>query len=142
MSTPLVALITAGSAGLGATTARLFAASGIRVVVNYSNNSTRADALVKGLAALSPLSSSNSSVTNFISIKADLISRSDIIRLVDETVESMGRLDVVFSNGGWTQIRGFTDLDANMVEDDWDRCYMMNVKSHLFLMHAARRYLE
>jgi NAD(P)-dependent dehydrogenase (short-subunit alcohol dehydrogenase family) len=142
MSTPLVALITAGSAGLGATTARLFAASGIRVVVNYSNNSTRADALVKGLAALSPLSSSNSSVTNFISIKADLISRSDIIRLVDETVESMGRLDVVFSNGGWTQIRGFTDLDANMVEDDWDRFYMMNVKSHLFLMHAARRYLE
>jgi NAD(P)-dependent dehydrogenase (short-subunit alcohol dehydrogenase family) len=33
-----VALITAGSAGLGAAAARLFCSSGYRVIINYSNN--------------------------------------------------------------------------------------------------------
>jgi NAD(P)-dependent dehydrogenase (short-subunit alcohol dehydrogenase family) len=27
-------------------------------------------------------------------------------------------------------------------EDDWDRCFNVNVKSHLFLLYAARKHLE
>lgn len=65
-----------------------------------------------------------------------------MVKLVAQTVEEMGRLDVVFSNHGWTEIRGFESLDVNMVEDDWDRCFNMNVKSHLWLMHAAKPHLE
>jgi NAD(P)-dependent dehydrogenase (short-subunit alcohol dehydrogenase family) len=57
-------------------------------------------------------------------------------------VSTMGRLDVVFSNAGWTHFRTFSNLDDNMVEDDWDRCFNMNVKSHLFLMHAAKEHLD
>jgi NAD(P)-dependent dehydrogenase (short-subunit alcohol dehydrogenase family) len=136
-----VALITAGSAGLGAATARLFASNGMRVVINYSSNSERAETMVKDLEMLSPLSSNGAS-KNFFSVKADLAKRDDIIRLVDESVAAMGQLDVVFSNVGWTQIRNIMDLDDNMNEDDWDHCYQMNVKSHLFLMHASRKYLE
>jgi NAD(P)-dependent dehydrogenase (short-subunit alcohol dehydrogenase family) len=52
MTTPLVALITAGTAGLGAATARLFARNGIRVVVNYANNAERAENLVKELRSI------------------------------------------------------------------------------------------
>ncbi|KAK3940045.1 hypothetical protein QBC46DRAFT_449821 [Diplogelasinospora grovesii] len=145
-SVPLVALITAGTAGLGATTARLFARSGMRVVVNYSSNSERAESLVAELRSLSPFTPSDTTTTttttNFTAIQADLTSKSDISRLVTSTVERMGRLDVVFSNGGWTQIRGLDSLDDNVVEDDWDRCFNMNVKSHLWLMHAAKPYLE
>jgi NAD(P)-dependent dehydrogenase (short-subunit alcohol dehydrogenase family) len=36
----------------------------------------------------------------------------------------------------------FMDLDDNMEEDVWDRCFTVNVKSHLWLMHAAKKYLE
>jgi NAD(P)-dependent dehydrogenase (short-subunit alcohol dehydrogenase family) len=54
----------------------------------------------------------------------------------------MGRLDLVVSNQGWTRIRNFYDLDENVDEGDWDRCFNMNVKSHLFLFHAARKHLE
>lgn len=54
----------------------------------------------------------------------------------------MGRLDLVVSNHGWTKIRDFANLDDNMEESDWDLCYNMNVKSHLWLFHAARKYLE
>lgn len=36
----------------------------------------------------------------------------------------------------------FMDLDDNMEEDVWDRCFTVNVKSHLWLMHAAKKYLK
>jgi NAD(P)-dependent dehydrogenase (short-subunit alcohol dehydrogenase family) len=74
--------------------------------------------------------------------KADLSSKTDIQRLVETTVRAMGRLDVVFSNGGWTLLINIHDLEDNLDEEDWDRCFNMNVKQHLWLMHAAKPYLE
>ncbi|KAI0187391.1 short chain dehydrogenase [Xylaria flabelliformis] len=134
-----VALITAGSAGLGAAASRLFAQNGYRVVVNYSNNAERANKLLDELPGLSPLPKDGK---NFVVIKADLGSREDINRLVRETVEQFGRLDVLFSNGGWTKVRGLVSLDDNCYEDEWDRAFNMNVKSHLWLMHAAKKHLD
>ncbi len=141
MSPSLVALITAGSAGLGAATARVFASAGMRVIINYSSNISRADMLVQDLEKLSPLSTQQEEKC-FTSIQADLTKRLDIIRLVSESIAKMGRLDVVFSNGGWTAMRDFNDLDDNVLEENWDKCWNMNVKSHLWLMHAARRWLD
>jgi NAD(P)-dependent dehydrogenase (short-subunit alcohol dehydrogenase family) len=143
MSTPaLVALVTAGSAGLGAATARLFAREGFRVVVNYHSNAKRADALVAELRELSALTPAEARRDGFAAIRADLGDREELRQLVAETVTAMGRLDVVFSNGGWTRFSNFMDLEDNVVEEDWDRCFNMNVKSHLFLMHAAKEHLE
>ena len=138
-----VALVTAGSAGLGAATARALAALQMCVVINYSTNSDRADALLKDLYQIS--GAENSKVDNkkrFLAIKADVSSRSQVVRLVDETVAEMGRLDVVFSNHGWTRMTNFNDLDENVNDEDWDRAFNMNVKSHLYLMHAAKKHLD
>lgn len=140
-SPPLVALITAGSAGLGATTAKLFASTGMRVVINYASNASRASEVVQELEKLSPIAKQGGA-KNFSAIRADLSKRDDIVRLVMEATTEMGKLDVVFSNGGWTMIRNFQDLDDNMNEEDWDKCFNMNVKSHLWLMHAARKWLD
>lgn len=139
MSTAPVALVTAGSAGLGAATARLFAREGMRVAVNYAGNEERANKLAEELAAISPDSLGKS---DFVAIRADLAVKDQIAGLVEQTVKAFGRLDVVFSNGGWTKFRNINDLDDNVNEEDWDRCFMMNVKSHLFLMHAAKKYLD
>jgi NAD(P)-dependent dehydrogenase (short-subunit alcohol dehydrogenase family) len=140
MPVPPVALITAGSAGLGAATARLFAENGIRAVVNYSNNVERAEKLVEELRSLSSLNR-DPSRQDFLAIRADLAKRDEINQLVDEVIKVMGRLDIVFSNGGWTRLRDLNNLDDNVDEDDWDRCFNMNVKSHLWLMHAAQPHL-
>jgi NAD(P)-dependent dehydrogenase (short-subunit alcohol dehydrogenase family) len=75
-------------------------------------------------------------------IKADVSQRAELSRLVEETVTTMGRLDLVVSNHGWTKIRNFQDLDDNVEESDWDKCFNMNVKSHLYLFHAAKKHLE
>ncbi|KAI1128420.1 short chain dehydrogenase [Nemania abortiva] len=138
-STAPVALITAGSAGLGAAASRLFAQNGYRVVVNYSNNAERAEKLLAELPGLSPLPKDE---TSSIVIRADLGSREEINGLIKQTVEQFGRLDVLFSNGGWTRVRGLDSIDDNCHEDEWDRAFNMNVKSHLWLMQAAKKYLD
>ncbi|KAF3056616.1 3-oxoacyl-[acyl-carrier-protein] reductase FabG [Daldinia childiae] len=132
-----VALITAGSAGLGAAAARIFAKNGFRVIVNYANNEERANKLLEELPSLSTLPGDN-----FVAIKADLGSRDEINRLIKESVDRFGRLDVIFSNGGWTRFRGMESIDDNAYEEEWDRAFNMNVKSHLWLMQASKKYLD
>ena len=136
-----VALVTAGSAGLGAAVVRALASESMRIVVNYSANYERANDLVEDLSRSFPASAKDHE-NRFTTIKADLEKRAEIIRLVEETFATMGRLDVVVSNGGWTKFSNFADLDAGVEEQDWDRCFNFNVKSHLFLMHAAKKYLD
>jgi len=140
-----VALVTASSAGLGAATAKALAAAGVRVVINYFASPEKAEKLLQELEPLGPdLMTGREPVETprFIAIKADVSQRSELIRLVEETVATMGRLDLVVSNQGWTRMRNFFDLDENVDESDWDKCFNMNVKSHLFLFHAARKHLE
>ncbi|KAJ3579900.1 hypothetical protein NPX13_g662 [Xylaria arbuscula] len=137
---PPVALVTAGSAGLGAAASRLFAQNGYRVAVNYSNNTERAQQLFDELPGLSSLP--GDAANNFALIKADLGSREEINRLIQETVERLGRLDVLFSNGGWTRFRGLASIDDNCHEEEWDRAFNMNVKSHLWLMQTAKKHLD
>ena len=140
-----VALVTAGTAGLGAAAARALASEGMRVVINYSANSQRADALLESLLeefSDESMSDDDEIGYRFIAIRADLGCRADVTQLVDETIGNMLRLDVVVSNGGWTRFSNFTDLEDGVDEADWDRCFNMNVKSHLWLMHAAKKHLD
>lgn len=147
-SEPLIALVTAGSAGLGATVATLLARNGMRVAINYHSNADRAAEMVAHLQQASTISrppaAEGEGRVDYHAIKADLADRADVKRLVDETAAVFGtrKIDVVFSNGGWTRMRNLMDLDDNLFDEDWDRCFTMNVKSHLWLMHAARPYLE
>ena len=146
-----VALVTASSAGLGATIAKHLVQH-MRVVINYSSTPDRANVVLAELSSLvehqggdnQPAQGSDGTKPppRFHAIRADLSQRCEIQRLVSETVAVMGRLDVVVSNGGWTKIRKFSDLDDNIEEDDWDRCFNINVKSHLYLFHAAKEHLS
>jgi NAD(P)-dependent dehydrogenase (short-subunit alcohol dehydrogenase family) len=144
LSRDSVALITASSAGLGAATALALASTGVRVIINYFSSPENAEAVLQQLKDLDPhtKSAEKDEAARFIAIKADVSQRSELIRLVDEGVAAMGRLDLVVSNHGWTKIRDFMNLDDNVEESDWDRCFNMNVKTHLFLFHAAKKHLE
>lgn len=114
-----VALITAGSAGVGAATARLLARRGYRVVINFSRNTERARKVVGELQQLSRLpvhEIQNEHGNAYLAIRADLGCREDIGRLVRETVVQMGRLDVLYSNGGWTKFRDMTSIEGRHTE--------------------------
>ncbi|KAF2158257.1 short-chain dehydrogenase [Myriangium duriaei CBS 260.36] len=134
-----VALISASSAGLGAATAKVLAAAGFRVVINYNSSAEKAQALVREIQG--QLDDQSVTSPRCIAIQADVSQRDGIKHLVEKTIEAMHRLDVVVSNQGWTRMRRFYDLDENVDEDDWDMCFRMNVKSHLFLFHATKPFL-
>jgi NAD(P)-dependent dehydrogenase (short-subunit alcohol dehydrogenase family) len=160
-----VALITAGTAGLGAQVARVLAPD-FRVVrlspslcphprnsmltihlfpqvINYANNTTRADALLTELSSIRPSPSDPDPPSpRFHSIRADVSSKPAVESLVAETLSTMGRLDVVISNHGWTRLTNFLALDEGLDDADWDRCFTFNVKSHLWLMAACRAELD
>lgn len=139
-----VALITASSAGLGAAIAKAMV-SDMRIVLNYSSNASRANALAEELqktASQHKIEGEDNATPRVVAFRADLGKRSEIEDLVSAAIRTYGRLDVVVSNGGWTRIRNFNDLADNVDEDDWDRCFNINVKAHMWLMKAASPHLE
>ena len=137
--TAKVALVTASSAGLGAATVKALA-SHFRVVINYNSRKEKADQVISEASAI-PASYKHDG-PRFHAIQADISQRSEIQRLVSETVSTMGRLDVVVSNAGWTRITNFFDIEQQVNEDDWDKCFNVNVKAHLWLLYAAKDHLE
>jgi NAD(P)-dependent dehydrogenase (short-subunit alcohol dehydrogenase family) len=139
-----VALVTASSAGLGAATVKALAPF-YRVVVNYHSRLEKAEEVIKSASQIpATYSTSDNDGDNprFFAIKADVQQRSEIQRLVSETVAKMGRLDVVVSNSGWTRLTDFMDLDQQVNEDDWDKCFNVNVKCHMWLLYAAKEHLQ
>jgi NAD(P)-dependent dehydrogenase (short-subunit alcohol dehydrogenase family) len=97
-------------------------------------NKEKADALIRELVSLTSgkhESAVEGDSASFVAFQADMSSKDDVRTLVNNVQGKMGRLYVVVSNAGWTKMRNFMDLDDNMDEGDWDRCFAVNVKSHL-----------
>ena len=86
-----VMLVTGGSRGIGAATARLAAREGWDVVVNYNSNSRAADAVVADVEAAGQRA---------VAIQADTGKPNDVIRLFAEADAAFGRLDAFVNNAG------------------------------------------
>jgi hypothetical protein len=54
----------------------------------------------------------------------------------------MGRLDVVISNAGYTRLTNFMNFDEQHFDEDWDKCFLYNVKAHMWLAYACREHLD
>ncbi|KAJ5678687.1 hypothetical protein N7462_006931 [Penicillium macrosclerotiorum] len=121
-------LITGGSRGLGALVAHKFAAEGSNIAINYMSSKETADKVASEI-------SSKYNVKAIV-IQGDAGNKNDCIKFVDSTIEQLGGLDVIISNAGWTKMTNFSDLDA-MDDDDWDKCWTINVKSSFHLFKAA-----
>jgi len=84
-------LITGGSRGIGAQTARLAAKEGWQVAINYSTNSLAADALVREIRSAGGVA---------ISIQADIGHEDQIKRMFEQIDAKWGRLDGLVNNAG------------------------------------------
>ena len=84
-------LITGGSRGIGAATARLAAARGFAVVVNYVKDAAAADAVVSSIRGAGG---------DAIAIRADISKESDVERLFREAERELGGLAVLVNSAG------------------------------------------
>jgi len=121
-------LVTGGSRGLGALICERFAAEGCNVAVNYVSSEDNA----KEVAARVEKHSVKSIV-----IKADAGVAVDNAKMIKETVEAFGGLDIIIANAGWTKFEKFGDL-TGMPDDEWNKCWATNVMQHLQLMRDAK----
>ncbi|RHZ66789.1 SDR family NAD(P)-dependent oxidoreductase [Aspergillus thermomutatus] len=142
MTSPKVALITGASRGVGAAIARCLAEHGMNIVINYNSDPAPAERLLQELRASNQAKGPGANGSQYTAIQANLANRSDIQRLVQQTIQTMGRLDVVVSNVGWTRMTDFMNLEEADSEADWDKCFSMNVRSHFQLFRACQEHLE
>ncbi len=117
-----VAVITGATSGIGAATARLFAAEGASVVV-----SGRSDQAGTALAA--------ELGDRAMFQRADVTREDDIAALIDAAVERFGQVDCLFNNAGGPARGGLTTISAS----EFDYGMRLLVGSVLFgIKHAVR----
>ncbi|HSZ52598.1 MAG TPA: SDR family oxidoreductase [Caulobacteraceae bacterium] len=114
-----IALVTGGTSGIGAATARLFKAEGASVVVTGSTPASvdRARTELPGVEAL----------------VSDAADASAARTLVDQVSARHGRIDVLFVNAGVAQFAPLAEID----EAIYDRMFDVNVKGAFFLIKHA-----
>jgi len=126
-----VALVTGASRGIGRGIAVALASKNWRVAVNYHQDLAAAReaqgqiATAGGLAAL---------------IQADVASSEDRRRLVDQTLEHFGRIDLLVNNAGIGPGQRVDLLELG--EDSYERVMAVNLKGPFFLtQQVARRMI-
>ncbi|MET7494903.1 SDR family oxidoreductase [Streptomyces sp900116325] len=88
-ATGRVALVTGASSGIGAATARLLAARGMRVVVNYLRSSKAAEEVVAGIEAAGGQA---------MAVRADVRETAAIESMVEQVRAAWGGVDVLVHN--------------------------------------------
>jgi len=120
------ALVTGSSKGIGHAIAVRLAQEGADVVVNYNSDPKGADEALAEIRAFGRLGAS---------IKADLGDVADVQRLVAESAEALGGLDVLVNNAGIETHAAFWDV----TERDFDAVIDVNLKGVFFATQAFVR---
>ncbi|MED5454521.1 MAG: SDR family NAD(P)-dependent oxidoreductase [Verrucomicrobiota bacterium] len=127
-----VALITGGSRGVGAATALKLARQGCHVAINCNQTLERAKQIAGECQAIG---------VKVLVVPGDVSLDRDCRRIVSETIESFGQLDILINNAGTTRFINFHDLD-DIQDQDWDRIMGVNLKGPFQCARAARQALE
>lgn len=98
-------LITGASRGIGAYTARVFAQNGYNVIINYNNSMDEALKLKEELE--------NTYGVKSLIIKCDISIESEVIDMVDKSLEVFNKIDVLVNNAGIAIDKDFDDKNVN-----------------------------
>ena len=120
-------LITGGTSGIGLAAARMFLAMGAKVVISGRN-------VEHGTAALQSLEASGRAFF----VPSDVRLSADCERLVQDTKEILGRLDVLVNSAGIYREESAESLSEASYTDIMDT----NVKGTMFMARAALPFLR
>ncbi|KLJ00096.1 2-dehydro-3-deoxy-D-gluconate 5-dehydrogenase KduD [Luteimonas sp. FCS-9] len=119
-----VALVTGANTGLGQGIALALAQAGADIAAAGIQPPSETQAKVEALGR------------RFVAIEANLISIEPVERVLRETLDGLGRLDVLVNNAGLIRRADAVDFS----EQDWDDVMNVNIKSAFFLSQAVGRH--
>jgi 3-oxoacyl-[acyl-carrier protein] reductase len=119
-----VAIITGAAKGIGASIAKLFAAEGAKVVVNYASSKEGADKVVKAIT-------DNGGIA--IAVQADVSKEADVTRLFEEAKKAFGTLDILVNNAVFQQ---YLPIEQASVEA-FHQHFNVNVLGPVLTIQAA-----
>jgi dehydrogenase/reductase SDR family member 7B len=100
-----VIIITGGSSGIGRACALRFAKAEARVVIS-ARNAERLAEVEQEIRALG---------VDVLAVQGDVANENDCVRLINETLNRFGRIDVLINNAGISMRAMFKDLDLAVI---------------------------
>jgi len=124
-----VALVTGGSSGIGAASARALAAAGAAVVVHYNAQAEPAQALAAEIKAAGGRA---------IALGGDVSKEADVERLFEQTLETFGYLDILLANSGIQQDAPAVDMTL----EQWNAVIGVNLTGQFLCARSALRIFK
>lgn len=121
-----VVVVTGASRGIGRTIAEELGRGGAKIIVNYSQSKQQADELVKQLA--------EHGSPQAVAIQADVSDAMQAAKLIEETINQFGRIDVLVNNAGINIDRSM----KNLTVEDWDKVIQVDLNSYFYTVKAAQ----
>ena len=112
-----VTIVTGSATGVGAAAAKMLAAKGCNVVINYTKSEAEARETQAECEKLG---------VETILCQADVSKDEDCRRMTNAAIEKWGRVDGLINNAGTTQFVNHADLEG-LSADDFLRIYGVNV---------------
>jgi len=127
-----VVLVTGSSSGIGEGIVKLLSTLGAKVVVT-GRKGAEVNRVAKEAQELSP------NKLKPLEVVADVTKSDDLNRLLNQTIETFGKLDVLVNNAGISTISPI--IDPNFMRA-FDQIYAVNLRAYLELVHLSVPYLE
>ena len=121
------AIVTGSSSGIGAAVAKMIAAEGANVVVNYPGGS---DAQANAVAQAIVAAGGSARV-----IACDVSKEAAVDAMVAETVAAYGTVDIMIANAGWQKDAAFQDMTL----ERWQAVIDVNLTGAFLCARAAVR---
>jgi NAD(P)-dependent dehydrogenase (short-subunit alcohol dehydrogenase family) len=123
-----IAIVTGAAAGIGETTARLFAAEGAKVVA-CDISMEPLEEIVKSIKAEGG---------EAIAVKCDVSQESDVKEMIQTTIQEFGKINILINNAGITR----DTLTPRMTVENWDLVMSINLKGTFLCSKYALAKME
>ena len=132
MSDNPVAIITGGSRGVGAASAKILSENGWNVIITCSSSIKEAEIVAKNCS---------NQTTEVIAIQADVANDLDCIATINKAIKKWNRIDALINNAGTTKfVWDHSDLDK-LDANDFQHIYGVNVVGPFQMVKAAKEHL-
>ncbi len=127
-----VAIITGSSRGIGRAIAQEFAREGAKVCINYVKSEAAAEQVVKEIRSFGG---------DAIMVRADVSKIADVKRMIRETIENFGTIDILVNNAAIFREGDFVKTENNELYNALDEMWRTNVMGVVYCCKEAMKYM-